>query len=90
MVFANTTKEPDWEPVRRAVAANVGAIRRAIGRKPGAPYKKAPSDGRTTAGTALSDLDAALARLAVIYGRPPSQDPESQVSIAAKDDSAVG
>lgn len=60
---ADTDTEPAWEPLRRAVAANVGAIRRALGSKPGEPYRRIEANPSSPAGSALTALDAALAEL---------------------------
>jgi hypothetical protein len=51
------------------VSANAGAVRRAIGRKPGPGYARlpAPEGGRQEAAVAaLTEIDAALSRLAAI------------------------
>lgn len=66
-VFADTGPDadavPEWDPLRRAVAANVGAIRRALGGKPGAPFRRIESQGRSTADSALIAVNAALTGL---------------------------
>lgn len=70
---AQDAEVPEWEPLRRAVASNVGAIRRALGRNPDARLRAGGPAGRSTAaGAALTALDSALARLGAIYGLPPS------------------
>ncbi|GCD98489.1 FUSC family protein [Embleya hyalina] len=61
---------------RTAVAANVGAVRRAIGRRPGTPYRPLPTT-RGTPGNPLADLDAALACLATIF-RPAAPRPANK------------
>ncbi|GAA1967547.1 hypothetical protein GCM10009838_27220 [Catenulispora subtropica] len=103
--LAAVSVSPESEPLRRAVAANVGAIRRSIGRKPGASYQPVPSGGRSTAAVALADLDAALGTLDAFYGPAPApesgpepettktkpgQCPEIHVSIIPKDSPADG
>ncbi|MYS80585.1 FUSC family protein [Embleya scabrispora] len=60
----------DHASARAAVAANVVAVRRAIGRRPGAPYHPLPAELRCSA-PQLADLDTALGRLAAIYAPPP-------------------
>ena len=57
---------------RKAVAANVAAVRRAIGRRPGTPYRPAPippaakEDSGAILG-ALADIDTALGKLADVF-----------------------
>ncbi|MGW9206257.1 FUSC family protein [Embleya sp. NPDC055664] len=58
---------------RTAVAANIGAVRRAIGRRPGTPYRPLPITHRTP-GSPLTDLDTALAGLATIF-HPAAPEP---------------
>ncbi len=72
---------PEWDPLRRAVAANVGAIRRALGGKPGAPFRRIGPQGHSTAASALIALDAALAGLAksaLLTWQPPDSPPEER------------
>ncbi|NUR59578.1 MAG: FUSC family protein [Catenulispora sp.] len=65
-----------WQPLHHAVAGNIVAVRRAIGRRPGPPYQQAVADTRTAAGTrtpaaaALSALDTALAVVNAAYAGP--------------------
>jgi hypothetical protein len=87
-LIAVTQAEPRWraEPglarLRSAVAANAGAVRRAIGRRPGAPYRPLPPPGNqppaeqnatagqsvlTRAAAAIRAIDDALADLNGIY-----------------------
>ncbi|MEY9855582.1 multisubunit Na+/H+ antiporter MnhF subunit [Catenulispora sp. GAS73] len=65
-VFAGTKADavPEWDPLRRAVAANVGAIRRALGNKPGAPFRRIEPQADSTATSALIAMDTALTGLA--------------------------
>jgi fusaric acid resistance family protein len=75
-----TAEAPEWEPLRRAVASNVGAIRRALGGKPGARYRSGARAQVSTAGLALAALDAALGRLDAIYGRAAQTDGSTVLS----------
>lgn len=83
------TAEPDLARLRSAVAVNVGAIRRAIGGRPGTPYRRLPpprrpaGKQRATAGrlaraaAAMRAIDGALAELDGIYPSPaPAETPE--------------
>lgn len=83
------TAEPDLARLRSSVAVNVGAIRRAIGGRPGMPYRHLPSprrpsgDRRATAGqlaratAAMRAIDGALAELDGLYFSPaPVEAPE--------------
>jgi hypothetical protein len=62
-----------------AVRANIGAVRRAIGRRPGEAYRplpprggEAPAPGEAmTVVAALADIDAVIAALADVFGDPP-------------------
>ena len=65
-VFAGTKADAvtEWDPLRRAVTANVGAIRRALGGKPGAPFRKIEPRTGSTAASALTAMDTALTGLA--------------------------
>ncbi|NUR25803.1 MAG: hypothetical protein HOV83_08140, partial [Catenulispora sp.] len=71
-------QEADWEPLRRTVAANVAAIRRSIGRKPGAAYRAVQPETRSPAASALCELDAALAILDAVYGPAPAPEGEPE------------
>jgi hypothetical protein len=79
------TAEPNLVRLRSAVTANAGAIRQAIGRRPGTPYRhlppprrRAPGEQQAAAGAALARaaaamraIDGALAGLDEIYPSPP-------------------
>ena len=65
--FADTPPEPTpaWAGLQGAVAANLGTVRRRLGGRgtTGPAYRRLPHPASTTAGSALLDLDAALAAL---------------------------
>jgi Fusaric acid resistance protein-like len=87
------TAEPNLTQLRSALAANVGAIRLAIGGLPGWPYRHLPPPGRRSGGKyqaaagqlalaraagAMRSIDGALADLGAIYPSvPPAEGPES-------------
>lgn len=90
------TAEPNLIRLRSAVTANAGAIRRAIGRRPGTPYRhlppprrRAPGEQQAAAGPALARaavamraIDGALAGLDEIYpSPPPAEIPESAAEV---------
>lgn len=74
---------PDPEAVRLSatVSANVGAVRRAIGRKPGPGPGPAyrwlpPREGDAPAGVAeLTEIDSAMSRLAALFPTPGAERP---------------
>ncbi|MEZ0114538.1 multisubunit Na+/H+ antiporter MnhF subunit [Catenulispora sp. EB89] len=71
---------PEWDPLRRAVAANVGAIRRALGGRPGTPFRTIESQPRSTAASALIALNTALtglAKSALLTWQPPDSPPQA-------------
>jgi len=74
-------KAPEWEPLRRTVASNVGAVRRALGGKAGARYRSGARAQGSAAGLALTALDAAMGRLDAIYGPPPAVTPAITATI---------
>ncbi|MBS2547469.1 FUSC family protein [Catenulispora sp. NL8] len=63
--FADTPPEPTpaWAGLQGAVAANVGTVRLRLGGRTGPAYRRLPHLASTTAGSALLDVDAALAVL---------------------------
>jgi hypothetical protein len=77
------TADPGFVRLRSAVTANAGAVRRAIGRRPGSPYRHLPPPRKRTPGqqpvaaglvraaAALRAVDDALAGLDEIYPAPP-------------------
>jgi hypothetical protein len=88
-VFASTSAdaEPAWDPLRRAVAANVGAIRRALGGKPGAPYRSIESQARSTAASALIAVGMALtglAKSALLTWQPTDSPAEARAETRAE------
>jgi hypothetical protein len=81
---ADWAAEPGLVRLRSAVAANTGAVRRAIGGRPGAPYRHLPpprvrpaGERQPTAGqlaraaAAMRAIDGTLADLCEIYPSPP-------------------
>ncbi|WP_194892437.1 FUSC family protein [Catenulispora pinisilvae] len=65
--FADTPPEPTpaWAGLQGAVAANLGTVRRRLGGRgsAGPAYRRLPHPASTSAGSALLELDAALAAL---------------------------
>jgi hypothetical protein len=77
-VHAIVGTAPDPEAIRlsAAVSANIGAVRRAIGRKPGPAYHRLPPrEGDAPAGVAaLTEIDSAMSALAALYPSRRRQD----------------
>jgi hypothetical protein len=89
------TAEPNLTQLRSAVAANVGAVRLAIGRLPGWPYQHLPPPGKRSGGEyqtaagqlalaraagAMRSIDGAVSDLGAIYpSLPPAEGPESSI-----------
>jgi len=68
--------DPSVVRLRSAVSANVGAVRRAIGARPGTPYRRLPapkSSGGQGAVAAMFAMDRSLADLDRIYRAPVAE-----------------
>jgi hypothetical protein len=80
-----TTETGDWpsrlKVLSGSVRMNVGAVRRAIGRRPGDPFRPAgrSADEYGPVAVALADIDEVLAGLAGVFGDPPPPEPKPEV-----------
>jgi len=80
-----TTETGDWpsrlKVLSGSVRLNVGAVRRAIGRRPGDPFRPAgrSADEYGPVAVALADIDEVLAGLVGVFGDPPPPEPKPEV-----------